>query len=212
MKILNHSNILGLEKFYRRTFMNAISGYRSGTLIGTKSENGQTNLAVFNSLIHVGATPPHLGFMMRPTTIERHTYENIKKTGFYTINHITSSIHKNAHQSSAKFPRNVSEFEACGLTEEYLEDFHAPFVKESVIKLGMSFAEEHFIKSNNTIFVVGKVEYIAIDENIVQEDGFIDMEKADGVTIVGLDAYYSGQQLGRYAYFRPGDKITPILS
>ena len=143
-----------MESRYRANFYNTISGFKNSNLIGTINENGITNLALFNSLIHLSSNPPYLGFMLRPTTVARHTYENIKANGLFTINHVHEGIIKKAHQNSAKYPREQSEFEACGLSEEYLNEFKAPFVKESNIKISLEFEEEHLVKASQTILVV----------------------------------------------------------
>ncbi|MEO0570705.1 MAG: flavin reductase, partial [Bacteroidota bacterium] len=173
------------------------------TLIGTKSKEGQTNLAVFNSIVHIGANPPYLGFVLRPTTVERHTYENIRETGVYTINQITTQIYPQAHQTSAKYKRGVSEFDAVGLTESYHEDFPAPFVGESRIKIGMRFEEEQYIKCNATRLIIGKVEYLLLPDDSVEDDGHIALEKLDSIGIAGLDTYYSIEKLNRYGYAKP---------
>ena len=96
--------------------MNKISGLKSVNLIGSKSAESISNVSIFNSVVHIGANPPLLGFIMRPLTVERHTYENIKSTGFYTINHVSESIHRNAHRTSAKFEAGTPPIaEAVGL-------------------------------------------------------------------------------------------------
>ena len=71
--------------------------------IGSISNNGIENVAVFSSVTHIGSSPAILGFFLRPTTVIRNTYENIKATGFYTINHIHNNITKDAHHTSAKY-------------------------------------------------------------------------------------------------------------
>ena len=53
-----------LEKIYRVNLMNSCSGYKSANLIGTISNNGQYNLAVFSSIVHLGSNPPLLGFFL----------------------------------------------------------------------------------------------------------------------------------------------------
>ena len=145
---LDFQAIMALDTYYRATLINKLSGPKSGNLIGTTSNSGTTNLAIFNSVIHIGANPPYLGFLLRPLTVERHTYNNIKETGQFTINQLHMGIHQAGHQTSAKYPESVSEFEACGLTEEYVGNFRAPFVKESRVKLGLTFVEEQLIKTN----------------------------------------------------------------
>jgi flavin reductase (DIM6/NTAB) family NADH-FMN oxidoreductase RutF len=100
--------LLQLEKPYRTNFVNSLSGFKSANLIGTISKEGKTNLAIFSSVIHVGANPPLMGFLMRPVSVERHTYNNIKETNYFTINRINKEIFKKAHQTSAKYDKDIS--------------------------------------------------------------------------------------------------------
>ncbi|MCK7516855.1 MAG: flavin reductase family protein [Ignavibacteriales bacterium] len=79
--IITKENILQFEKLYRTNLFNSLSGFKSANLIGTISKEGKTNLAIFSSVIHVGANPPLMGLLMRPVSVERHTYHNIKETG-----------------------------------------------------------------------------------------------------------------------------------
>jgi flavin reductase (DIM6/NTAB) family NADH-FMN oxidoreductase RutF len=86
------------------------------------------NTAIVSSVVHLGANPALIGYVSRPNTVERHTVENIKETKFYTINHIHESFIKQAHQTSARYGKDVSEFDAVGLSAEFIDNFHAPFV------------------------------------------------------------------------------------
>jgi flavin reductase (DIM6/NTAB) family NADH-FMN oxidoreductase RutF len=203
MKITNE-NVLAFEKLYRTNFVNSVSGFKSANLIGTISKEGKTNLAIFCSVIHVGANPAALGFLMRPISVERHTYNNIKETGCFTINHINKEIFKQAHQTSARYDKDVSEFDACGLTPEYSEIVKAPYVKESNIKIGLKFVEEQEIKFNGTIFIVGEIVELILPEEIISKDGSVDIEKAGTIAISGLDNYHVTKLIARLAYAKPG--------
>jgi flavin reductase (DIM6/NTAB) family NADH-FMN oxidoreductase RutF len=196
-------DILAMERFYRRDFMNTISGYRSCHLLGTLSYKKVPNLGLFNSITHVGATPPHLGFIMRPLTVPRQTYHNIKAQGYFTLNQVTEELMHQAHQASAKYEPGHSEFEAVGLKTEYTETHPAPYVAESPIKLGLELAEEHHIKANGSIFVIGKVVEVIIDEALITEDGHIMLEKAGVLSVAGLDSYYKPALIDRLDYPRP---------
>jgi flavin reductase (DIM6/NTAB) family NADH-FMN oxidoreductase RutF len=202
-KTFSFDDIMQLPSRYRANLINKVSGYKPANLIGTKSKSGQTNLAVFNSVMHIGANPPYLGFILRPTTVERHTYENIKETGVYTINQITTKIHQQAHQTSAKYERGVSEFDAVGLTEFYQNDFHAPFVAESHIKIGLSFQEEQLIQCNDTRLIIGKIEHLILPESAILEDGDVVLEDLDTAAVAGLYNYYKPEHLGKYGYAKP---------
>jgi flavin reductase (DIM6/NTAB) family NADH-FMN oxidoreductase RutF len=199
-----------LDKFYRRNLINSIQGFKSANLIGTKSNTGMTNLAIFSSVIHVGANPPLIGFLNRPVEVERHTYQNIKETGRFTINAVNSEMKAKAHGTSARYTADVSEFEATGLTEEYLDDFEIPFVKESLLKLGCKFVQDILITANNTRFIVGEIESIYLPEDLVADDGYIDPSKIESVAISGLDAYHEVLAPARFRYAKPHQPIQEI--
>jgi flavin reductase (DIM6/NTAB) family NADH-FMN oxidoreductase RutF len=207
-----HFDLQALKNMEGRTranLINKIAGYKTANLIGTRSADGVENLALFNSVVHIGANPPYLGFILRPTTVPRHTYENLIGSGCYTINQVTSAIHKRAHCTSGKFPEGTSEFEACKLTPVYLGDFQAPFVAESAVKIGLTFKEEHLL-CNGTRLIVGSVSHLYLPEGAIASDGDVALENLDTVAIGGLDTYYRGEKLGRYGYFRPGEALTVL--
>lgn len=198
------------DKLYRTAFVNSLSGFKSGNLIGTVSNDGKTNLAIFSSVIHVGANPASMGFLMRPVTVDRNSYNNIKENGYFTINHINKDIFKKSHQTSARYDKEVSEFDACGLTPEYSELLPAPYVQESKIKIGLRFVEENEIKFNGTIFIVGEIIEVIIDDDLILPDGYIDIEKAGTVAISSLDGYHQTKRIARLSYAKPGKEISEL--
>lgn len=193
--------ILNWEKQFRIKFINSISGYKGVHLIGTANKEKEENLAIFNSVVHIGADPPYLGFVMRPLVVERNTYNNIKETGLFTINHVHKSFLKNAHYTSVKFPSNVSEFEKCDLESEYLDTFEAPFVKESAIKIGLKFVEEKSLL-NGTILMIGEIQKVVVEEEVIEVDGQLDLEKVNDVCVTGLNQYSRVTKLKSYPYAR----------
>ena len=197
-------DILGYEKRFRANLINSVSGFKSASLIGTISGEGRTNLSLFSSVIHVGANPPLLGLLMRPLPDERHTYRNIRRTGCFTVNHVTEGILRKAHQTSARYPEEVSEFDACGLTPEFLGIHTAPYVNEATIKIGAAYREEHEIAANGTVFVVGEIVEIIVPDGTMGEDGYIDIEKAGSIAISGLDGYHTTRRIARLSYAKPG--------
>jgi len=202
--IITEQNILEFDKLYRAAFVNSLAGFKSANLIGTISSEGKTNLAIFSSVIHVGANPPLMGLLMRPVSVERHTYANIKETGYFTINHINKEIYKKAHQSSARYEKDISEFDECKLTPQFTEAVKAPYVEESKIKIGLKFVEEQEIKSNGTIFMIGEIIEIILPDDIFIVDGYIDLEKAGTIAISGLDGYHETKRIARLSYAKPG--------
>lgn len=193
-------DLMGLEQRYRAAFVNSLSGFKSVALIGTADSNRQTNLAIFNSLVHIGANPPYIGFISRPDSVDRHTLANIMETGYYTINHINEAIYKQAHQTSARYPKDISEFDATHLTPDYKLGFKAPFVKESSIQMGVQFKERINITTNNTVLVIGQINQVYFPNDCLCSDGFLDIEKAKSITCSGLDSYHKTERLARLTY------------
>jgi len=195
--------ILDMDRVERLKIINAVSGIKPANLIGTISETGITNLAIFSSVFHLGSDPALLGFIMRPTgEVPRHTYENILYNNQYTINHVHRSFAKNAHYTSAKFQKDESEFDKCGLTEEYVADFDAPFVKESQLKIGMQFSQAIDIPLNGTILVIGEIDHLIIPEEIIGANTDLDLSITDTVGISGLNTYYALEKIAEYPYAR----------
>lgn len=192
-----------MDYLYRINLINSCSGYKSANLLGTRSNSGKTNVAVFSSVTHIGSNPPLLGFFIRPTTVMRNTYENIRKTGVFTINHIHESIIQDAHHTSAKYPKNVSEFDMTNLQEEYKNGFYAPFVKHAPIQIALEYKEEYHIKANNTKLVVAQITDLYVDHSILGPDGFADLTKAKVAAINGLDGYTIPVLKDRMEYQRP---------
>lgn len=192
-----------MHHLYRINLINSCSGYKSANLIGTRGSDGISNVAVFSSVTHLGSNPALLGFFLRPTTVLRNTYENIKATGKYTINHIHESIIQDAHHTSAKYDASISEFDVTNLEEVFKNEFYAPFVNSSPVQLAMEYVDEYFIEANNTILVVGAIKEIHVQDNILTKDGFVDLSKAQTATINGLDAYAVPPSNTRLNYQRP---------
>ena len=200
----SRTDIDQMNKIFRLNLINSCTGFKSAYLLGTKSLNGVSNVAVFSSITHLGSNPPLIGFILRPTTVPRDTYRNIKDTGVFTVNHIYSDIIEDAHHTSAKYPDEVSEFTKTDLEEEFLGDFPAPFVKGAKIRLGCRFLNAYEIKENDTLLLVSAIEHVFIaDQDIQQQDGWLKLENANTVAINGLDGYATTSLLDRYAYARP---------
>ena len=200
---IDQTELLEMEQRYRANFINSLTGFKSVALVGTSDKSGQKNLAIFNSIVHLGAHPPLIGMVIRPDSVDRHTLQNILETGYYTINHVQEEMMEKAHQTSARYPKTVSEFDAVGLDFEVINDFPAPFVKASTIKIGVQFKEKVPFAINGTIFVIGEIKQITLPQALVQADGFVDLVKAGTITNSGLDSYHVVLDGKRFPYAKP---------
>jgi flavin reductase (DIM6/NTAB) family NADH-FMN oxidoreductase RutF len=208
---LSYSDLMAMEKQTRVNFANSLGGFKSVCLVGTQNKMQQTNLAIISSLIHIGSNPTLFAMVFRPGVVPRHTMENILETKFYTINHINETIYKQAHLTSARYDRAISEFDATGLNAEFKDDFFAPFVAESQVQMAMEFKEKIDIKINNTVLVIGEVKDVYFPVDCIEKDGFLNIEKAATITCSGLDSYHKTILLDRLSYAKPDKKLTSIL-
>lgn len=201
--VLTMAALSGLERRYRANLINSIGGFKSLVLVGTKSKDGNENLSLFSSLVHIGAEPALCGIVVRPNSEGQNTFGNILRTGVYTINHVHAAFVEKAHQTSARYPEGVSEFEAVGLTPDYKEEISAPFVKESGIRFACELVQHIPIELNQTHFIIGKLTLLIVPDTIVEPDGFIDLESAGTLTCNGLDSYHTTSRLIRLPYAKP---------
>lgn len=198
------------SRFYRGNFVNSLSGFKSVSLIGTVDSDRRSNLAVFSNLVHLGADPALIGFINRPREAAPHTLANIEATSLYTINHITDSMVVQAHQTSAKYEEGVSEFNATGLNEEWIEGVPVPFVKESHVKYLLQLEDVFPIKQNGTFLVIGSLRLAVVPHEIISGDGFLHLEQAGSITSLGIDGYYNTSALGRFSYAKTDRPLTRI--
>ncbi len=179
--------------------------------MGTISPQGNSNLAIFNSIVHIGSSPAMLGFILRPLTVKRDTYSNFKSSHYFTVNQVSERIIEQAHHTSAKYDETVSEFDKSGLTEVFLDGFEAPYVAESAIRIGCRYINEYEIKENGCLLIIGAIEHIYLPEDIISPDGWVHLDKVNTISAVGIDGYALPKIIERLAYARPEEPNKSIL-
>ena len=203
MDFFSSENIDSLNKIYRINLVNSITGYKSANLIGSVSNTGTENLAIFSSITHLGSNPALLSFFLRPNVVPRNTYKNIKENKLFTVNHVSKEIIEDAHHTSAKYDEEISEFDKTNFQPEYKKNWRAPFVKDSAVQLGCKYVNEYYLKENGCSMIVASIELIFIRKGLLQNDGWVELSKGDIVTVNGLDAYALPKTIKRLKYARP---------
>lgn len=211
MKIYNQDSINALDKISKLNLINSCTGYKSANLIATKSTEGILNVAIFSSITHLGSDPAILGFILRPTTVPRDTYKNIKETGYFTVNHITVSMIKDAHHTSASYDFGISEFNKTSLVPEFIDDITTPFVKGSPVKLHCKYLNEYPIIENETIHIIASIEKIICENDMVENDHWLRLDRGNVVAVNGLDGYALPKLIERLEYARPDKKQKSLL-
>lgn len=200
--LLTKDDLQALDRKFRLNLINSITGIKPANLVGSRSKLNIDNVAIFSSLVHLGSNPAHLGLVFRPQLKNRKdTYSNIIETGYYTINQISEDFIKKAHYTSAKLPKNQSEFDIMKLQREYKDNFWAPFVACSFMKIGMKFIEAISLP-NGCIFIVGEIILAQVPDESVNDKGQIDLSNFNAVGVGGLNSYYRLKKIADYPYVR----------
>ncbi len=206
LRRIDRSEIEKMDRISRLNLVNSCTGYKSANLIATINNQGKTNVAVFSSVTHLGSDPALISFTMRPITVPRHTYNNIKEYGYFSINHITAEQIADAHHTSADYPEEISEFDQTYLQPVYHNDCPVPFVKGSPVKLLCKYVNEYLIQENGCILIVASIEAIFYEEEVKTADNWLQLDKGKVVAINGLDGYALPVLLERLPYARPKTK------
>ena len=206
---LKTEELMSWENQKRANFVTSLSGFKSATLVGTSNPEFGDNLSIVSSVVHLGSTPPLLGFVLRPPGKDSHTYKNIKATGKCTFSHVHEGIYEKAHQTSARYSRASSEFGEVGLTPERTDGWIAPHVKESKVRMGLTLMKDTELV-NGCRFMTCRVEWFEVDSEACCEDGYVDLHSIGGITISGLDGYHRTPGITRLSYAKKDSKIKKM--
>ena len=209
-EFLDKEEILTWGSRKRARFVNSLSGFKSATLIGTYDPEFGDNLSIVSSVVHLGSTPPMMGFVLRPPGKDAHTYKNIIKTGICTFSHVNEDIVEQSHQTSARYPRSSSEFEEVGLTSLRINGWKAPCVEESRVRMGLNLIDDIEL-ANGCRFLTCEVNWFDVDSRGLCEDGYVDLNKLGGVSISGLDGYHKTPGIFRLSYAKTDVELRKIF-
>jgi flavin reductase (DIM6/NTAB) family NADH-FMN oxidoreductase RutF len=211
MRKITKEDLSQMSKVPRLNLVNCVTGYKSANLIGTVSTDGVLNVAIFSSVTHLGSEPALLGFILRPTTVPRDTYKNLRETGYFTVNHITEEMIADAHHTSSSYDEHISEFDKTNLEAEFIDGLKAPFIKGSPVKLLCKYVNEYSIEENGCIHIIASVETIYADESLFHDDEWMQLDRGNVVAINGLDGYAVPKLSDRFHYARPDKPSTSML-
>jgi flavin reductase (DIM6/NTAB) family NADH-FMN oxidoreductase RutF len=201
--LLNEHAIGSMPTRQRAALINSLTGFKSANLVGTADTEGNTNLAIMSSAVHLGSHPPLIALVIRPGGDERHSLANILATECFTINHVTEQLIASAHQTAARYDRQVSEFDATGLTPQWSAGLAAPLVAEASVKLGLKLREHQHLRINGTHLVIGEIVLADFPDQALMGDGGLNLAHCGSVALSGLDTYHLSTPVRRMAYAKP---------
>lgn len=134
---------------YRAQFFNSLYGGRLLALLGTEKD-GKVNLCPVSQIVHVGASPPSLGILLRPESDRHQTRQNLSTGCPISLHWMPSDELLNAHQCSAAYPPEQSEADVVGWTYLPLPECR---LKEALLSARLTWRETHDLFNGTALYV-----------------------------------------------------------
>ncbi len=149
--------------------------------ISTIDANGINNLAPFSYFNMVSSDPPCVMFSTRrDDNKNKDTLNNVLQNNEFVVNLVTLDIVEKMNTTAASVGSEIDEFELANLTPIDSVMVKPYRVKESLVHFECVKIHHFFINnesSGGACVVIGKIKTIHIDDSILLENNYIDLEK-----------------------------------
>ena len=151
--------------------LNSVVVPRPIAWVSTRSPEGIDNLAPHSFFTISSVTPPVVQF----TSIgEKDSLRNAEATGEFVVCLCPEDLVEQVNRTGTDYPRDVSEFDAAGLTREPSRLVAPPRVAESPVALECRlFGTKAFGPNGSragSVVVFGEVVWVAVDERVLRDD------------------------------------------
>ncbi|WP_017589820.1 flavin reductase family protein [Nocardiopsis ganjiahuensis] len=138
--------------------------------VSTTSESGVDNLAPHSFFTISCTEPPIVQF----TSVGRKdSLRNAEATGEFVVNLASESLQDQVNASATDYPSHVSEFDALDIGREASTTVRPPRVADSPV--AVECALHSTLRLGDSTVVFGRVLNVAVDENVLKDDGLPDV-------------------------------------
>ena len=163
--------------------------------ISTLSADGVPNLAPFSYFNAVSGVPPHVMFSpggAGPEGASKHSLLNVEATGEFVANVVSLALVEQMVKTSAPAAEDVDEFELAGLAKAPSKLVKPPRVAEAPIHLECRHwktIEMPQSAGEPCHLVIGRVVGVHIADEVIDDDGFVDVLRFNAVARLGYRQY-----------------------
>lgn len=143
----------------------------------------------------VCTNPPMAYISVRP---ERYSYHMIKETGEFVINLTTKKLARVTDYCGVKSGRDVDKFKETGLTCGKASAVSVPLIEESPVNIECRVVEIKELGSHHMF--LAKVAAVNVDEELLDENGRLDLGRAQPIVYSHGEYYGLDQVLGTFGY------------
>ena len=167
-------------------------------MVSCADENGNANVMTAAWAGTVCSDPVMVSVSIRK---ERYSHAMIEKTGEFVINLTNRKLAKVTDFVGVRSGRDMDKFNLEGdlkLTKEPSRVVKAPCIAESPLCLECKVRQ--IIPLGTHDMFIGEVVSTNVDESLLDENGRLDLQRADLIAYAHGEYYSLGQKLGKFGY------------
>lgn len=144
----------------------------------------------------VNTAPPMVSLSLKP---ERYSHDLIATSGEFVINLVSADLLTACDFCGVRSGRDYDKFEHCRLTPNPAAKLErAPAIAQSPLTLSCKVRSSEFL-GTHTLFIA-EILAIEVAENLLNEKGAIELQRADLVSYMHGSYYELGKALGFFGY------------
>ncbi|MBC7251448.1 MAG: flavin reductase family protein [Anaerolineae bacterium] len=167
------------------------------TLITCLDSAGEPNVFTASWVGTVSSAPPQLAIGVRPY---RYSRAAIEQTGEFVVNipdeDLLQAVDICGHTSKVR----ANKFNLSGLTAVPASQLKTPLVAECPVNIECRVV--HMISLNSHDLFVGEIVAVQVDEDVLDEAGFIDYGRVHPIAYLGNEYWSLGQKLNTSGFSR----------
>ncbi len=165
--------------------------------VSTTGSDGVDNLAPYSFSTVASVSPPILLFA--PVDDQKDSPQNVEETGEFVFNLVTEDVVEPMNETAATLPAEESEFDHVDLERAASTTVEPPRVAEA--KAAFECTLHETIDVGGSVLVLGEVQYVHLDPDLLGEDEKIDVANVDAVGRLAGSMYATTQD--RFGLERP---------
>ncbi len=157
--------------------------------------SGENNIITIAWVGTLCSEPPIIGISVRKS---RFSYDTIKETGEFVVNIPSENLAWATDFCGINSGRNVDKFGELHLTPTTGDKVKAPLISECPVNIECKVTQIQELGSHDLF--IGEVVAVHANENILNENGRLDMEKAKLITYGSGQYWEIGKSLGQAGF------------
>lgn len=164
-------------------------------MVSCQREGEKPNIITLAWAGTICSDPAMVSVSIRP---ERYSYDIIKETKEFVINLTTRDLTYATDYCGVKSGRDVDKFKEMSLTAQKANEVKCPIIAESPVNIECRLKE--IVKLGSHDMFIADVLCVDVSENLMDENGKFDMQRADMMAYCHGEYFALGEKLGKFGY------------